>query len=238
MKIINSEMLNNLELTQLGGAEAEIFVTKDNNIYKEFHSNTSLKILKNKENKLLLLDQIKEVKDIYPMIHGLVYNDKLTGYIQERFTGFESDEIFLTFEEKIDILKKLKNYIIRLKQNRIYYFDLMARNILIDPSDDNEIKLIDMDNIMIDKYNYDIQSNSVSRYLISGGKDIDSMLIYSFNYYSLLFVLGTSVTNLSLLDKKNIYDLFNNIEQKRLVKNLIRKKINTDCDNEYLIDYF
>lgn len=238
MKIINSEIFNNLELTQLGGAEAEIFITKDNNIYKEFHSNTSLKILKNKENKLLLLDQIKEVKDIYPMIHGLVYNDKLTGYIQERFTGFESDEIFLTFEEKIDILKKLKNYIIRLKQNRIYYFDLMARNILIDPSDDNEIKLIDMDNIMIDKYNYDIQSNSVSRYLISGGKDIDSMLIYSFNYYSLLFVLGTSVTNLSLLDKKNIYDLFNNIEQKRLVKNLIRKKINTDCDNEYLIDYF
>lgn len=237
MKKIKPEELKNMKDTKLGGSESIIYTVDDGKIYKEFLKNTKTKTLKNKERKIILLDHVEEVKDLYPKIHEFVYQDKILGYTMDNYEGRELDDVFLTYEEKKEVLKNIKLYIEKLKEYNIYYFDLIARNILI--SKDNEIKLVYMDNIWIEDYKCDLWPQALSRYRFNGGKNLDNALIYSLNYFSLPFLLGKSFLDIKMhMNIEEVCDNFENQEQKKLVKNLFNNKINTNCDHEYLIDLY
>lgn len=219
------------------GSESIINSTKDG-IFKRFLPSLNLEVKKNKEKKLILLDKIDELKKYYANINSLIYsinNDFLAGYIVKICEGLPLNEIFLLPEQKINALKQLKIILNDFENYGIIYEDIHFDNIFYDEKT-NKLKLIDIDNIKIDNFSIDTISFLTKYYFNNGGKDEKKSRIYNFNLISYMLLYNcTSDYNFDYLIK-NKNNVFYNKEVDNLVENLLSTKIDTLCDNEYLID--
>lgn len=152
------------------------------------------------------------------------------------YKGYPLDEIMLTFEEKILLLKDLKQKILRLQSENIYYFDLHFDNILCLQEDSKlDVKLIDIDNVQIDKYSSDTNSFLLERYLKLGGKIYANALIYIFNIMS--YHLLMSYYDLENPLKINHEQIFIDKKSRLICNELFSSCIDNLCDHEFLIDF-
>ena len=218
-----------------------IIHTCEYGLFKKFNIMMPKEMKKNKERKLLEVDKYEELKKYYNEIVYLVNNIKneyLSGYIVKPCSGLPLNKLILSKKEKIKILKQLKEILMLFEKNGIIYDDIHLGNIYYN-SDNKKIELIDIDNITIDKYQKDLNSFLIQDYCYHGGIDGMSARIYAFNLITYILLINDDV-------QYDIRLLYKNFEQKikkindpyvyKLCQNLLTPKINSNCDNEYLID--
>lgn len=219
------------------GSEALIYKT-EYGIYKEFLASMLKKVKDNKEKKIILLDEISELKEYYANPLILVdsfFNDFLRGYIIQPCEGRPFDEIFLLPEEKLAALKQTRDIINLFKSHGVMYEDIYFDNIFYDENT-KKVKFIDMDNIQIGEYKKDMVSFLTHYYYSQGGKNQKNSMIFCFNLISYM-LLSDHILDYKiqyLRDTKERFYL--NKDANNLVNELLYTKTNASCDNEYLID--
>lgn len=240
MNIINICDLNYDQLKKYITSEG-IIHNCEYGLFKKFSITMSKEMKKNKEYKLLELDKYEELKEYYNKILYLVNNIKneyLSGYIVKPCLGLPLNKIILSKKEKIRILKQLKEILILFEKNGIIYDDIHLGNIYYN-SDTKKIELIDIDNISINNYEKDLNSFLIQDYCYHGGIDGVNARIYAFNLITYILLIN----NVEEYDIRVLYESFEQKIKKtsepyiyELCKNLLTPRINTNCDNEYLID--
>jgi len=240
MEVINICDLNYNQYRKYMTSEG-IIHTCEYGLFKKFNITMPNEMKKNKEKKLLELDKYEELKDYYNKIVYLVNNIKneyLSGYIIKPSLGLSLNKIYLTKKEKIYVLKKLKEMLILFENNGIIYDDIHLGNIYYDDVT-KKIELIDIDNIAINNYPKDLNSFLIQDYCYRGGKDGVNARIYAFNLITYILLIN----NYEEYDIRKLYEtfeynikIFNDKRIYNLCKNLVTGNINSNCDNEYLID--
>lgn len=230
-------MLKTILISELGdktksyksGSEGYIYNLADaTKIYKEFDEQTSKKIRDNKKRKLIMLDEIIDMLRFIPKINFLVDDDikkYLLGYVMQNCDGITLDLACFDFEENLIILKKIKNYLETFKKFNINYIDFKGDNIIVDEQN-LETRILDVDNILIDKFDVDLIPENFERYIINGGK---------INFNGSLFAFNKMVFEILKLNSDRFYEKDRNILK---FKHSIDNDINCSiADNEFLIDY-
>jgi|GEM_PF-5797004 len=230
-------MLKTILISELGdkiksyksGSEGYIYNLPDvTKMYKEFDEQTSEKIRDNKKNKLIILDEITDMLRFIPKINYLVDDDikkYLLGYVMQKCDGITLDLACLDFEENLIILKKIKKYLEIFKKYNINYIDFKGDNIIVDELN-LETRILDVDNILIDKFSVDLIPENFERYIINGGK---------INFNGSLFAFNKMVFEILKLNSDKFYEKDNNILKfKHSISFDIPSSI---ADNEYLVDY-
>ena len=115
------------------GSEAKIYRVPEG-VYKEFIKDVNDDKRACKKRKLLYLEQLEHLKKYYPHIYYLVISsiqrrNIIDGYVMENVLGFNLDEIELTFEEKITILKLMRSILEEFNKEGIIYHDLRLPNV-------------------------------------------------------------------------------------------------------------
>lgn len=210
-------------------------------LFKRFNINTPMHIKENKKRKLLELEKITILKQYYNEIICLVNNytdEYLAGYIIKPSNGYPLDETFLLPEEKIKILKKLKEIISLFEKNGVIYEDIHFDNIYYDKKSD-KLELIDIDNIEINGYKKDLESFLTRKYYMYGGKNAKNARIFNFNLITYMYLTN----NFSSYNIRDLIKSFNKdvskLKSKKICKifnKLLTAEINSECDNIYLID--
>lgn len=152
--------------------------------------------------------------------------------------GLPLSKIYLPKKEKIDVLNNLKEILIIFEQNGIIYDDVHLGNIYYDDKT-KKLELIDIDNITIGDYKKDLDSFLIKNYCYCGGQDGLNARIYNFNLITYILLINNTIEyNIAKLRQKFECDIktFDDKEIYELCYNLLNGKINTNCDNEYLID--
>lgn len=230
-------MLKTILISELGdktksyksGSEGCIYNLADGTkIYKEFDEKTSKEIRYNKKNKLIRLEEITDILRFIPEINYLVDDDTkkyLLGYVMQKCDGITLDLACFDFEENSVILKKIKHYLEIFKEYNINYIDFKGDNIIVDEQN-LETRILDVDNILIDKFDVDLIPENFERYIINGGK---------INFNGSLFSFNKMVFEILRLNGDRYYEKDNNILRfNHGIGNDIPDSI---ADNEYLIDY-
>lgn len=208
--------------------------------FKDKNSVLSKQNLRNKEKKLLILKQYQELKDICSIpefiIKNLYYID---GYTMDKFDGQTICNVSLNFNEKIAILKKIKEHLLLLNQYNILYFDFNFTNIMVKfLNNDLIVKLVDMDSAMVENYKYETIYFSMIHYLRKGGISNFNAEIFSFNQFTYDFLLSDGYIYLSeegYLSQLFIHDI-DSKDAKDICKNLYHNNIDNIADHEFLID--
>ena len=240
MDVINICDLNYNQLEKYMTSEG-IIHNCEYGLFKKFNITMPKETKKNKEYKLLEIDKYDELKKYYNKIIFLVNNSKneyLSGYIVEPCLGMPLNKIVLSKKEKIMILRQLKKILILFEKNGIIYDDIHLGNIYYNINT-KKIELIDIDNISINNYQKDLNSFLIQDYCYHGGIDGVNARIYAFNLITYILLIND-------IEEYNIRVLSETFEEKmkkisnhnvyELCKNLLIPKINSNCDNEYLID--
>ena len=222
------------------GSEAIVYNAGDN-LFKKFNLGLSKAARLNKEEKLLYLLNHIELNEYYNKIIYMVtsYVDQmLAGYVVEKVNGLPINKVDMDYNEKIDVLQKLKNILKCFEDAGIIYSDIHFDNIYYNKEKD-EIKLIDIDNIATPSLPIDLLSSIYKDYFTYGGNDFDMARIFAFNKISFMLLTGkTDYYDIQELNQnvyQKDYESFNN-EATHLCHNLLNMNIYSDCDNEYLVD--
>lgn len=186
LEIIEEYELYNWFLVD-AGSEASIFTVDFNNkkyVYKEF------KRLIHYENKCNKLNELYNLNLPFDIVHPK-YIVKDSGYLMEYLDKcIELDELLsLSLDKKIHILSRIKNIIAFLNRNGIIYGDLKGNNILFDGIDP---RLVDLDNAITDKYNYDLETFFINQYFSRVGKIDSGLDRYNLNVFTYCFINGIS----------------------------------------------
>lgn len=223
-----------------GGSESLIYNVESINssklkLYKQFQPNYNT-VFKNKEQKLILLNENDVVKKDSITASKLVLNDDsniISGYLMDKYNGksLESDKEYLTYSESIQLLKQIRSILIKYWENDIYYFDPSVSNFLYTKNgDDFEVKVIDMDNVAINEYTVDLYSDILEIYLINGGELNKNAFILAFNTFTLEL--------LRIHNPKIVMEMmYNSLPFKEMWSNIHRCKYDCLADHEYLLDY-
>lgn len=222
------------------GSEAIIYDT-NYGLFKKFHNNMDIKTRRNKELKLLRLLKHEDLKKYYNEVKYLVHNltyDYLAGYVVKKVNGLPLDEICLEFDIKLNILKKLRRILTEFEDKGIIYSDIHFDNIYYNELN-GDLKLIDIDNIMMEDLSIDLLPTIYEDYFRYGGYDFNNARIFAFNLISFMLLLNKinsyDIKEINKTTLKKDYD-FLNIEAIKICDNLLNIKIGSSADNEYLID--
>ena len=153
------------------GSESNVYSILDG-YYKKFKFFVSRKERLGKRRKLLYLEQFKYLKDYYPNIYYFVSSylakTPIKGYVMEPITGKHLNKDTFTFEEKIILLKLLRNIIEQFNEAGIYYHDIRIPNLLV--REQKQIVLLDIDSIVTDEDpKLDVVPFALRSYLGNGG---------------------------------------------------------------------
>ena len=240
MDYINIKKIEYLSNLGIMGSEAIVYNT-NYGLFKKFHNNMDNATRTNKELKLLKLLKYEDLKEYYNEIKYLVHNmtyDNLAGYIVEKVDGKPIDEIYLEFDTKLNILKKLRKILTEFENKGIIYSDIHFDNIYYNEKT-NDIKLIDVDNIMMEGLPIDLLSTIYEDYFRYGGHDFNSSRIYTFNLISFMLLMNKlksyDIAEINKTTLKKDYDYLNN-EAIKICNDLLNIKIDSSADHDYLID--
>lgn len=144
----------------------------------------SSETMNNKERKLELIPSL-EAFDNEVLIMDSVYDDKenFIGYTMS-ITTFKNATSITRTNEKIEILKLIKEKIEMFNKDGIYIGDFNPANILIT---DTGIMLCDLDNFRIGELDFDLISSFQHNYLQNCDK-IDNIDNYCFNLFTICYL--------------------------------------------------
>ncbi len=229
LKTISSNKLGYKTKSYKSGSEGCIYNIQDETkLYKEFNAQTSIKIRENKKQKIILLEEIIDTIGVIPKIDLLVNDDLaeyLKGYVMEKCNGVTLDLACFDFYEKLMILKKIKAYLKMFKNHNIQYIDFKGDNIIVDETN-FETRILDIDNIGIDRLGVDLVPENFERYITNGGNT---------NFNGSLFAFNKMAYEILMLDTGRFYEKDNDILRFEFC--LDYDKPNSIADNEYLVDY-
>lgn len=171
--------------------------------YKKLDKNKSIH---NKIQKLQLFSEIEVPSNIHIVKpNAIVYSKDYNGYLMENIDNLCLDNLMnINIEDKIKILNIIKETILFLNQNNIIHGDLKCNNFLYDglyPI------LIDIDNMWIKDYLYDLENYFMKEYIKRCGKVDKNIDKFEFNLLTYCFI--------------------NKIESFKMYKEKIRENINT-----------
>ena len=214
------EYIKNIKKKKLYKIGSESIIYECNlGLYKKILNKNNIE---NKENKLLLLDKNNDLKKYYNKVLGIVKNK---GYIIEKVNGIQLYKY--NGNNRISILKELKEILELFKTYNIYYLDFNLGNVFITYEG---LKLIDIDNIKIDNYDIDLLPILYQKYYELGGTDINKAIIFVFNILSVLFIENkTNFYNIKQIKNYEYLDY-------EIINDIAYSNINSTCDNTYLID--
>ncbi len=212
------------------GSEARLYQVPEG-IYKEFTPNVNSAKRTGKKDKLYFLEQFTSLKKYYPHIYYLVisilkrqYN--IHGYVMEDVIGYYLNEITLSYEEKITILKLIRLILAEFNQVGIYYHDLRIPNLKV--TADNNIIFLDIDSITTPEHpNLDVIPSQLELYLVNGGQHGPNAQIAMFNKFTNTFLQEDYYQKRIILDKDGMV----------LMKNLINATPDSAFDHEYLYEH-
>lgn len=220
------------------GYESSIYEASEKSLYKIF-INMPRKKLRNKKKKIELL---------YDMQIPIFRNPIRTLSEEGRFIGYEiewnkNDVLWsnssIVEENKIEMLKKLKDSLLFLEQEGIIYGDLKADNLLIN-SVTNELNFCDLDNTQIEKYKMDTLLNVIYMYHSNRRLYQNDVHAYMHN----LFTLNELIYHTSKYDDL-MYEIENYTEEfttlfnesgKEVIKCIAKQKRKKKVEPLYLID--
>lgn len=187
------------------GRSGNIYLTQDGRILKMFTS-TSFTYIKDREETLRYLKDI-DVKEIVKPKHLVYYDGVFVGYIMEYLpdgASLSQNTAKYSFEEKIEIIKKIEEVMKKLHKKKIYICDLNLDNIFLDKK--GNVRLIDCDSFVIKK---NVVNNEVDlKYQDSIYKIVsDKTDLYAFAVTSLELLTDEKIDgNASRLDVERVYN--------------------------------
>lgn len=229
LKTITTNELGYKEKTYKFGSEGCIYnVLEPTKLYKELDIQTSTKVRENKRQKIILLDEVKDIVGVIPKFDSLVNDDLekyLIGYVMEKCNGITLDIACFDFYENLILLRKIRKYLEIFKKNNIQYIDFKGDNIIVD--DINlETYILDIDNVGIDGYELDLIPDEFKRYIINGG---------NINFNGSLFAFNKMAYEILKLDSSKLYEEDKDMHKFKL--SLDSYMPNSIADNEYIVDY-
>lgn len=185
------------------GRSGNIYLTQDGRILKMFTS-TSFTYIKDREETLRYLKDI-DIEEIVKPKHLVYYDGVFVGYIMEYLpdgASLSKNTEKYSFEEKIEIIKKIEEVMKKLHKKKIYICDLNLDNIFLDKN--GNVRLIDCDSFVIKK---NVVNNEVDLKYQDGIYKIvsDKTDLYAF-----------AVTSLELLTDEKIDDNASNLEVEKV----------------------
>ena len=185
------------------GRSGNIYLTQDGRILKMFKS-TSFTYIKDREETLKFIKNL-DVEEIVKPKHLVYYDGVFVGYIMEYLpdgTSLSKNTEKYSFEEKIEIIKKIEEVMKKLHKKKIYICDLNLDNIFLDKN--GNVRLIDCDSFVIKK---NVVNNEVDlKYQDEIYKIVsDKTDLYAF-----------AVTSLELLTDEKIDDNASNLEVEKV----------------------
>ena len=204
---INEDSINYKDLKLVkkiaSGRSGNIYLTQDGRILKMFTS-TSFTYIKDREETLRYLKDI-DIEEIVKPKHLVYYDGVFVGYIMEYLpdgTSLSQNTEKYSFEEKIEIIKKIEEVMKKLHKKKIYICDLNLDNIFLDKN--GNVRLIDCDSFVIKK---NVVNNEVDLKYQDGIYKIvsDKTDLYAF-----------AVTSLELLTDEKIDDNASNLEVEKV----------------------
>ena len=221
------------------GAESYVYDAYNGKAYKRFLYHTMRETLKNKENKLKLINDKSLEGFVKP--YELVFDIQgFRGYTMEKIDSTTTvydvvaDEN-KTLKEKIEILKKMENNIKTAHNNDVLLIDLNLKNFVID---NNNIKGVDIDNFMVGGYEADcLPSATYDYYLDVVSKNIDeNMDKFAFAINSLLILADQSVTIWDIYRKKyeKVNELLESLDIPNNFKNYYYELLKSNNDKVFL----
>ena len=175
------------------GRSGNIYLTQDGRILKMFTS-TSFTYIKDREETLRYLKDI-DVDEIVKPKHLVYYDGLFVGYIMEYLpdgASLSQNTEKYSFEEKIEIIKKIEEVMKKLHKKKIYICDLNLDNIFLDKN--GNVRLIDCDSFVIKK---NVVNNEVDLKYQDGIYKIvsDKTDLYAFAVTSLELLIDERINN-------------------------------------------
>ena len=229
MREINGITINKEKLIDTG-SEAKVYKIPGG-IYKEFTRAVNEDKRQGKRDKLLYLERLEHLKKYYPHLYCLVVTiinrrKIISGYTMENVIGYYLNEIELTYEEKIVILKLIRAILEKFNKEGIIYHDIRLPNIKYTPNKD--IVLLDIDSVTTpDNPHLDIIPTQLERYLVNGGKHGILAQRAMFNKFTNSFLEDDYYKKRIILDKDGLM----------IMRALINSKPNSAYDHEYLYEH-
>lgn len=144
------------------GSEATIHRYGPQLVLKKFNKKDT-DTLTNKLNKILILNQFDYDFLVKPEYLAIDRDEQLLGYIMKRVNYQRYENIMdlaydssLTIKDKLAIIYDLEKMILTLNNHDVFILDYNPANIMFDKN--NEIRLIDTDNFMVEGYNPDVMA--------------------------------------------------------------------------------
>lgn len=187
------------------GRSGNIYLTQDGRILKMFTS-TSFTYIKDREETLRYLKDI-DIEEIVKPKHLVYYDGVFVGYIMEYLpdgASLSQNTEKYSFEEKIEIIKKIEEVMKKLHKKKIYICDLNLDNIFLDKN--GNVRLIDCDSFVIKK---NVVNNEVELKYQDGVYKIvsDKTDLYAFAVTSLELLTDEKIDgNASNLEVEKIYN--------------------------------
>ena len=175
------------------GRSGNIYLTQDGRILKMFTS-TSFTYIKDREETLRYLKDI-DIEEIVKPKHLVYYDGVFVGYIMEYLpdgASLSKNTEKYSFEEKIEIIKKIEEVMKKLHKKKIYICDLNLDNIFLDKN--GNVRLIDCDSFVIKK---NVVNNEVDLKYQDGIYKIvsDKTDLYAFAVTSLELLIDERINN-------------------------------------------
>ncbi len=189
--------------------------------YEDHVINIDESVLENKRKKIVLINNDPLFKDEVKTNHLVVSNGKFVGYTEEPY-GIGCLSYFDKRKDKVEILKKLKEKIINFNKNNIYIGDFKLENFL---TDENGIKLCDLDNFKIKDLNFDVLSFLQQVYL-KKYDIIDNIDKFCFNLFTIAYLGKIDIPYIFSYLKED--ELPKPIDSKRNYELLLKREFTED----------
>lgn len=241
----------------------------DRVLYKRFRSiefirnyNSDIKsdMLKNKYEKILMIPTLNCFKDEVKLLDVGFENDRFAGYTMRKsnlkpikayhrilkngtyeLIYHKSDKEELTFKEKINYLKLLREKIEKLNNMDVYIGDFNYENFLISDEVDKMI-LCDLDNLKIWSHDFDNKTASVKKYEEicmnnDSSYNLEGLDSFCFNIFTLSILLNqANFTTLRHLDEIKLPKEIDSFENNDILESI--KKLDKSYKPRFLIDKF
>lgn len=169
------------------GIESDVF------LYNENGKDVALKLFKNintvnnKELKLMLLKEKKELLNEFKIRNRIYNKDKFIGYTLDYKPAENFDDYIIEGKKKkIEIINKLQEKYQMLNENDVYIGDFNLENF---GYSNGNIILYDIDNYSVDGLPFDVLNPFMKDYFKKCNK-VDNIDYYTFNYFTLSFISG------------------------------------------------
>lgn len=228
MQIIQKENLENLQLQKdFWGSESDLYTCILNNkkyVYKELYINTNIL------NLYRELENVNEESLLIPKI--LVFKNRIIGHLTKELENYSLlfDLQESSFEEKIRMLKLIKEKIVIMHEYGIIHCDLHTANIMFK---ENDIKIIDFESCSYSDIKPSCFNSHSSNYL-KENKLAPSVDIYNFNIDTASILYNVSWSDIFDYSYK-FENRLTPLQKKVWVKTKERKELTS---NDYLIDYY